>query len=381
MRGLKRTTRVCAVLLALLSACALKASGQEGAAADVQRLFVPGTRRAIDLDLRGFRTPLVEWEAEQIANNDGRVREFTAALEPPRDGRGEPRPLNFTAALLRIRVEPERAAGGAAALRDAALERRMKMKGFDKDTFRQSVYKQTPLLRYKVLGPSASEGTFPTYLPGYSTAPVGPGLYPGPKVSSSALEAYLAQDGVWVTLTYFGTKLKDEDEKVFYALLDSAKFVDASNPSTSFDYYALGCELYKGKEYAPAAGALEKALALEQRSRGLTHAQWVDMVRTLSDAAGSAGDVQRARDVLLYGLGVEPDNGYFHHALARVYAYLGDLDNALASLRLSYVNLPPELKFFKTWLPDPSDDSAFKRFKDDPKFREALKEMKKQVRK
>ncbi|HEX8098153.1 MAG TPA: hypothetical protein VF507_08960, partial [Pyrinomonadaceae bacterium] len=124
MRKLKTTAQCCAILLALLWVCSARTLGQQSEPQGVQRLFVPGTQRALDLDLSNFQTYFFEKETDRIPNNDGRVREFLAMLKFRKDS-----PMFV---LLKIRVEPERAAGGAAALRDVTLTKHLKRKGVNK---------------------------------------------------------------------------------------------------------------------------------------------------------------------------------------------------------------------------------------------------------
>lgn len=374
---MKSKIRGCAFLFILLCACRVTALGQHPDAPDFQRIFIPGTNVALDLDLRAFGAP-IEREAEFIPANDGRVREMWLLSKPVKG-----RYTGFS--FLKIRVEPERAAGGAAALREAALAERLKLKGADRKDFKPADYKQTPLLRYKLDGPSRTGGGggFLTYS-GLSPFPVpySTGPFPAKGFSSRVLEAYMAQGGAWVTLSHVGQKLEPEGEQTLYAVLDSAKFADAASPSSSYDYYTLGGELYRLKRPAEAVAALEKSLALEQERRALTQPQWRQLVMTLANALGAADDPERAREVLEYGVAGEPTYPYFHHGLSRLHSHFGDLDRALASLEKAYEHAP-DGKSFQSLLgaiPDPLLDPAFRRYKDDPRFRDAVKALKKKYK-
>lgn len=375
MRNLKTSAFGFAALVALLSVCLTPASGQQAEAPVVQRLFLPGMSRALDLDLRAFQMPVWEKEADGILNNDGRVREFVGL---PKLAKGSLLVYGF----LKIRIEPARVEGGAAALRVAAQAERLKLEGVDKGSFKQSEYNQTLLLRYKLDGPSMREGAFPSYS-GLSTFPIpnGSSSFPGWKTSSRALEAFLVHDGAWVTLRYLSPKLGSEEEKLFYALLDSVKFVDVSKPSSSYEHFLLGRDLYRQKEHGKAVAALEQALALEQKKRELTQPEWRDLVMTLANALGATDNTTRAREVLEYGIGAEPTYPYFHHGLSRLYSYFGDLDRVLASLEKAYQYEPKNSKNFVGWpIPDPMLDPAFQKYKDDPKFRDTVKALKKKYK-
>jgi hypothetical protein len=89
----------------------------------------------------------------------------------------------------------------------------------------------------------------------------------------------------------------------------------------------------------------------------------------------------RAREVLEYGVGAEPSYAYFHHGLARLHGFFGDMDKAIASLQQAFEHAPKPEGFLRSSLPDPMTDAAFAKFKDDPKFRDAVKAMKKRSKK
>jgi hypothetical protein len=103
---------------------------------------------------------------------------------------------------------------------------------------------------------------------------------------------------------------------------------------------------------------------------------------TLANALGAADNPERARDVLEYGVATEPTYPYFHHGLSRLYSYFGDLDRVLASLEKVYQYGPKDKGFFGFLhgIPDPLLDPAFQKYKDDPKFRDAIKALKKKYK-
>jgi hypothetical protein len=103
---------------------------------------------------------------------------------------------------------------------------------------------------------------------------------------------------------------------------------------------------------------------------------------TLANALGAADDTERARDVLEYGVATEPSYPYFHHGLSRLYSYFGDLDRVLASLDKTYQYVPKDKSFlsFIRGIPDPLLDPAFRRFKDDPRFIDGVRTLKKKYK-
>lgn len=359
----KSNARRFAAALVLLHACALFARGQADDEIERQRLFAPWSNVAFDVELKGLAVRLWDYSEEAQKRAPGRpLREFFGMFTPVK---GSGVPLGF----MRIRLEPVSEGVTAEALRERAAEFYPKSQYVTRDTLRRDEYRQMPLLKFTVIGPSPQEGTFL----GYYNLIGKPSTY-------QVLEAYMVRDGTALMFRYSAaSSIKEADELLVRRVLDSVKFVDAAAPSSGYDYYLLGGELYRRKEHGAAVAALDKALDLERRQRTLTQPQWRQLVMTLANALGATDDVARARDVLEYGAAAEPTYPFFHHGLSRLYSYLGDLDRVLAALEKTYQHLPKDKGFmgFLRGIPDPLYDPAFQKYKDDPKFRDAVKALKK----
>lgn len=349
--------------------CAAGASGrqQRGEAGGPQRLYSPELKWALDLEPGGFDSPFFE---DSGADSSGAkksraggsagsgVREFHAMYLPPK---GKP----FQFAFLRIRMEPALAPGDAEALRASALASHPRTKRVKGD-FKQSEYKQTPLLGFSLR----------VDVPGW-------GGSTGPRIPNSvqALEAFFVRAGTWITFSYTAEKIGENEEKLFYELLDSVKFVDATSPSNSYDYFMLGGELSKRKRHGEAIAALGKALELEQKQRTLPQQQWRHLLMNLANALGATDQVERAKEVLEYGAATDATYPYFHHGLARLHSHFGDLERVLAELEKAYQYQPDGSKGYAGRpIPDPMSDPAFQRYRDDPKFRDAVKALKKKFK-
>ena len=373
-----------AAAVILLQACTLCALGQEPDAEETPRLFVPWSNVAFDVELKGLATKLIDISEDvqkQAATDknatDGarQAREFAGMFSPVK---GNGVRLGF----LRIHLEPVAADVSAEALRAGAAELYPKSQYISKDNVKLYEYKQSPILKVKIMNSRPQDWAFLSYIGGGNSA--FPTFYsvPGMYSSYSVLEAYMVRDGTGIRFRYTVPKLEEKDEQFFYSILDSIRFFDSSSPSSSYDYFTLGSELYKWKEHGKAAAALEKALALEQKKRELTQPQWRQLVMTLANALGAADNTERARDVLEYGVATEPTYPYFHHGLSRLYSYFGDLDRVLASLERAYQYVPKDKSFlsFLRGIPDPLSDPAFRRFKDEPRFIDAVRTLKKKYK-
>ena len=119
---------------------------------------------------------------------------------------------------------------------------------------------------------------------------------------------------------------------------------------------------------------------MEQQQRSLSDNQWRRLVESTTDAFGALGNRQGAKETLDYGIAADPNYAYFHLALARYFAMLGDLDKTIEYLTNAFRigTGGKDASVFRT-LPDPMYDSSFSAFKNDPKFRTAVKQMRKSV--
>lgn len=89
----------------------------------------------------------------------------------------------------------------SADLRDLASDN-LKQSPIEKDGFKHSDYKDFPMLEYLVKE------------------------YRGVPLNQKHFNAYIAKDGVWIDIHLSKVTFKTGDEKSFFSLLDSVKFVD-----------------------------------------------------------------------------------------------------------------------------------------------------------
>jgi len=188
------------------------------------------------------------------------------------------------------------------------------------------------------------------------------------------LEAYLAKDNTWITIMVSAKELKEGDEEAFYAVLDSVRIVETSNPVTSFDYYQIGHALILQKQFQSAIGPLTTALSLEQSTRRLNQEQWRTLVVDLVDSFGVTRNNSRAKELLDFGVSQDPNYPVFHFGLARYFALQGDLDNTISSLQRAFPNqnsMAPSDQ-----LRNPMSDPTFKVFWKNERFKKAVKDLK-----
>ena len=249
----------------------------------------------------------------------------------------------------------------AADLREFKRKKVAKKDVVDQASVGASEYGQIPLLRY----------TIDLARIGISEVNAGPSRNKG-------IEAFFLKDGIAVTIALAATTFTKDDERLFYSIVDSAKFVDNSTPRNSFDYYQEGRALFLQGEYSSAIGPLSRALELEQKNAQLPRADWRTLVLDLANAYGAAGNRSGFEEVMQYGMSHDPTYYRFHFTKARMYAYEGKLDETIASLEKAFIYHKNETQATQIVerLPDPLYEPAFERFRKDDKFRNAVKSMK-----
>jgi tetratricopeptide (TPR) repeat protein len=204
----------------------------------------------------------------------------------------------------------------------------------------------------------------------------------GANLSSRNLEAYFVKDDVCATLTLTASTIDADDEALFYSLVDSLRFVDTSNPTTSFDYYQLGRVFHEHKDFKSAAEAFGAALKLEQHQRDLSHIRWRHLILDAAEVNEALSNWTGAAEALEYGLSEEPKNTFFLMELASTYALQGDEARTLAVLGKAFLYMRQENGPFKKqesgatveWsFPDLSKSAAFKQLMKNKRFREAVR--------
>lgn len=202
------------------------------------------------------------------------------------------------------------------------------------------------------------------------------------------IEAFLANDLLWVRIRFTAASLGVEEEKLFFSAIESAKFVDISHPSSSFDYYSLGRTFSAIKDYRRASANFASAVKLEQSHQQLNRRYFHDLIMKSVEAHVATSDLPAAAEVLEYGVTRDPANETFLMQLARTHAWMGDKAKTLAALKTTFQLMKKQKEIFEKTsfpgttshtmsLPDLNRDPAFKEMMKDKGFREAVKAMKK----
>jgi tetratricopeptide (TPR) repeat protein len=195
--------------------------------------------------------------------------------------------------------------------------------------------------------------------------------FQGVRIDQKSVNAYLAKGDVWIDVHISKVQFTPTDQPLFDAMLKSIRIDESSGPN-SMVYAQYGSGAYLKRDYKTAIQHYSKAVELNKQDRQMKAVIWRVVVDNLGMAYGMTGDLVNAKKTFEYGLSVQPDYPLFHYNMACTYGEMGDVDQAIASLRKAF-SLEANMNRGES-MPDPATDSSFKRFLKDEKFRAFLRE-------
>ncbi len=145
------------------------------------------------------------------------------------------------------------------------------------------------------------------------------------------------------------------------------------DPSYIKAHTLLADVLFEMRKFGAATDEYTAGLKLNDSQKQLSE----DEVRHVTDQLGVAtalgGNLRKAKTIFEEAIQRDPDYALYRYNLACTYAEMGDLDTALVHLQESWTrrrNLTEGERF-----PDPRQDSSFKRYVNDPRFQDAVRDM------
>jgi len=206
--------------------------------------------------------------------------------------------------------------------------------------------------------------------------------FQGHPVKQQSLHAYLGSRDLCAEIHLSKVLFKPDDQKLFEEVLTTVRLLPddagaasgSSSPAkSSLDYAAEGSRSYLRKDYPAAIRSYQKAVDLEKQHRSLNQTQFRVVVDNLAIAYGITGDISRSMETVTYGISQDPEYPMFYYNMACGFGELGKMDESLEQLRLAYKYranmIPGEV------LPDPLRDSSFRKFVDDKKFVDSIRQM------
>jgi len=160
-----------------------------------------------------------------------------------------------------------------------------------------------------------------------------------------------------------------------YCLTAHASFAQTAKVDSVTQYlYAKGCGAYFRGDVKQAVEWFRQCFDREKKNPSLKKDDFFVLVNWFGSAYGEMHKLDSAEQVFRYGLAKDPTVPMIYYNLACTYSERGNLDSCLTFLRATYrykANWDKHVTF-----PDPMKDDEFKRFYDNKKFVDAVKQMK-----
>jgi tetratricopeptide (TPR) repeat protein len=196
--------------------------------------------------------------------------------------------------------------------------------------------------------------------------------FQGVRANQKSVNAYLAKGDVWIDVHLSKVQFSAGDQVLFDSILKSIRIDESSGPN-SMAYAQYGSGAYLKGDYKTAIRHYAKAVELNKQDHQMKQIIWRVVVDNLGMAYGMTGDLTNAKKTFEYGLSEEPDYPMFHYNMGCTYGEMGDVDQAIASLRKAF-SLTANMNAGES-MPNPATDSSFKRFLKNDKFRAFLSEI------
>lgn len=205
--------------------------------------------------------------------------------------------------------------------------------------------------------------------------------FTGEDTKSHHLLAYWGARDLCAEVHLIKTGFTPQDQTAFEQVLSSVRmFPDASGlqagtqaQDNSSMLMAQANELYAQADYAGAGKLYQRAFDLESKNRTFDKDLFLDLISRLAFCYRLNGSLAKARQTLEYGLSQDSEYPLFHYDMACVYAQMGKMDESLGHLSEAYKyqrNAP-----LGEMPPNPTEDSCFQKFANDPRFADAVQKM------
>lgn len=145
------------------------------------------------------------------------------------------------------------------------------------------------------------------------------------------------------------------------------------DPNSIPAHRELGDFLLSMRRYSSAADEFAKVAELDQSQHKLNDDERRRVLDNEGVSFALSRNYDRARQVYDAAIQQDPDYPLFYYNLACTYAEMGQLDPALKNLREAWKRRKNVLEGER--FPDPREDSSFAKYKNDPKFQDAVRDM------
>jgi len=201
--------------------------------------------------------------------------------------------------------------------------------------------------------------------------------FQGMRIEQENVVGCFTKEDVYADVHVSKVSFSPAERPILMKILTSASFAAApstgvSSHSVASALLAQGSSFYLRGQLDESIEPYQRALDMEKEKEELSSLHLRVLIDNLAMAYGVTGNLDRAEEVLQYGLSRDSTYPMFYYILANVYAERNDLDSTLRYLRLALAHrenvIPGES------LPDPLEDDSFTRFGKNSRFTEVAAE-------
>jgi len=196
--------------------------------------------------------------------------------------------------------------------------------------------------------------------------------YMGRELNQKNLNAYMAYSDYWIDIHLSKTSFKPDDQQLFKDVLSGVRINKNYEPD-SLMLFHYGNMFYRQERYTKAIPYYQRALDLQAKDKMISRTLWLVLVDQLGMSYGISGNNEKAKQIYTSAISMVPEYPMFYYNLACACAETNDLDGAIKNLALAYKykkNMLPGETF-----PNPGNDSSFKKYMNNEKFKAILKQM------
>ncbi len=199
------------------------------------------------------------------------------------------------------------------------------------------------------------------------------GVDPGKNFRHDNLHCYWVKGDWWTEIHASRISADDVTLREFSRIMRSARFTPGSDRERLGTFLSAHADFLAGN-YSGASTVYENLWRQERQSRTMNRDVMRVMLDELGMSYGIAGDLKRARSHFQQQIAADPEYAMYYYNLACAEAESGNLSGTVTNLRAAYrrKSLLDPLEA----LPDPRQDSSFKRYLNAPDFQELMREIK-----
>lgn len=185
------------------------------------------------------------------------------------------------------------------------------------------------------------------------------------KYEQKNINIYFVKESYWIDVHLSKVNTKSNEKVEIKEIADNI-YIKENYAHDKFDYLEYGSKYYVNKDYKNAAIYYEKLINLEKESPTLNKELWRIVVDNLTAAYGISGNIEKAQEIIEYGLSIDSKYPMLYYNLACVYAEKNNIDKSIVNLKKAFKY--KENMNNGTAVPNPKNDKSFAKLIGNQKF-------------